>query len=121
ASMIRCCAVRTSQACWLRGGCSGQVRTASSSASCRASSAVAKSSPRRTSVARARGTRERSSSSSHAGPLWPAGWCPVTASVLGAVGHHLPHVYPLVQRCAAGAGFGGKIGGDLHEVGRAHV
>src|SRR5699024_9545568 len=98
----------------LRGGCSGQVRTASSSASWRASSAVAKSSPRRTSVARAPGTRKRSSSSSQAWPLWPAGCCPITASVLGAVGHHLPHVYPLVQRRAAGPGLGGNIGGDLH-------
>ena len=46
------------------GGCSGQTRSASISASCSASSAASKSSPRRTSPASTWGTRARSAPSS---------------------------------------------------------
>jgi hypothetical protein len=64
ASTSRRVATVVSHARGSRGGCSGQTRSASSSASWSASSAASKSSPRRTSPASTRGTSARSAPSS---------------------------------------------------------
>ena len=96
-----------------RGGCSGHTRSASSSASCNASSAPSKSSP----------GGQGSRAPRYEVPPEPAQRALVPAVVSARrsrwvsrprrLGHHLADVEPLVQRLAARAGLGGDVRRDL--------
>src|SRR6188472_1549336 len=91
----------TSQPVGSAGGSSPQAESARISASWTASSAVAKSAPRRTRTLRTRGTSARSSTSS--------------TSVLegGRGGEEGPDLEPLVDRLASGSRRGRQLTGEL--------
>src|SRR5690625_2239509 len=93
----------TNQAFGSRGGWSGQVRSASTSPSWTASSAAAKSAPRRTRAPITSGTRERSRSSS------------ITASGGGVrcLVQERAQLEPLTDWLATGPRRGGELTGDL--------